>query len=151
MGTKQSATAPPQNQKTKNIPAPSTAAILAGFIPFLEKPAMSDPLPRLGRRAIHAHSRLAREVAALNYLLRVAKPAGTLGENGRRSLNDVMRAANKLYRHEPGLPSFRLIDPINPLTNADIALMVTRLIVACQAFEQRYAHLTDAALPPMHA
>ena len=140
MGTKQSATAPPQNQKTKNIPAPSTAAILAGFIPFLEKPAMSDPLPRLGRRAIHAHSRLAREVAALNYLLRVAKPAGTLGENGRRSLNDVMR-----------LPSFRLIDPINPLTNADIALMVTRLIVACQAFEQRYAHLTDAALPPMHA
>ena len=108
---------------------------------------MSASLPQLGHRAIHAHSRLAREVAALNYLLRVAKPSGTLGENGRRSLNDVMRLANKLYRHEPGLPHFRLIDPINPLTNADIALMVTRLIAACQAFEERYAHLTNGAIP----
>ena len=106
---------------------------------------MSDPLPQLGRRAIQAHSRLAREVAAFNYLLKIAKPTGTLGEIGRRSLNDAMRAANRIYRHEPGLPRFRLIDPVQPLTQADIALMVTRLTVACQAFEERYAHLTDRA------
>ena len=99
--------------------------------------------PHLSPRAIAAYNRLAREVAALNYLTRIAKPAGLLGEDGRTSLNRALRIANRLYRRETSLPSFGLIDPQAPLTTADLVLLVARLTTAGLAFEERYAHLSE--------
>ncbi|MET3924689.1 hypothetical protein [Devosia sp. 2618] len=100
--------------------------------------------PHLSPRAITAYNRLCRELAALNYLTRIAKPSGTLGLEGRLCLNRVLRIANRLYRREPGLPFIGLVDPEAPLTNADLVLLVARLSTACIAFEERYAHLTEA-------
>lgn len=106
---------------------------------------MSDHYPRLGHRTITAYNRLARDVAALNYLLRVKKPADNLGETGRRLLNDALRRANRIYVREPGVTAFRLFDPINPLTAADITLIVAQLTAAGFAFEARYDRLTRPA------
>lgn len=102
--------------------------------------------PHLSQRAIVAYNSLCREVAALNYLVRVAKPSGTLGESGRAALAQALRAANRLYRRESALPRFGRIDPREPLTVADVALLVARLTVAGLAFEERYAHLGEAGL-----
>jgi hypothetical protein len=79
--------------------------------------------PHLSQRAIVAYNRLSREVAALNYLVRIAKPSGTLGETGRICLDRALRIANRLYRREPGMPFFGRIDTREPLTQADLALM----------------------------
>ncbi|GLQ08633.1 hypothetical protein GCM10007913_05650 [Devosia yakushimensis] len=98
--------------------------------------------PHLSQRAIVAYNRLSREVAALNYLVRVAKPSGTLGEIGRECLDRALRIANRLYRREPGLPAFGRIDTREALTAADVSLLVARLSAAGIAFEERYAHLT---------
>jgi hypothetical protein len=99
--------------------------------------------PHLSPRAIAAYNRLSREVAALNYLTRIAKPASMLGEDGRTSLNRALRIANRLYRRQTSFPSFGLIDPMAPLTHADLVLLVARLTLAGLAFEERYAHLTE--------
>ena len=99
--------------------------------------------PNLSPRAITAYNRLSKEVAALNYLTRVAKPAGLLGEDGRTALNRALRIANRLYRRETSMPGFGVIDPRAPLTNADLVLLVARLTTAGQAFEERYAHLSE--------
>ena len=100
--------------------------------------------PHLSPRAVVAYNCLSREVAALNYLVRVAKPSGTLGEAGLTCLGRALRIANRLYRREPGMPSFGRINPREPMTAADVALMVARLSAAGIAFEERYAHLTEA-------
>ena len=102
--------------------------------------------PHLSQRAIVAYNRLSREVAALNYLVRITKPSGTLGETGRICLDRALRIANRLYRREPGMPFFGRIDTRELLTQADLALMVARLSVAGMAFEERYAHLTAPGL-----
>ena len=120
---------------------------------------MTTTLPKLSPRAIIAYNRLSREVAALNYLTRSPKPVGALGEEGRRALNRALRMANRLFRREKSLPSLALIDPQDPLTQADIVLLVARLTTASQAFEERYAHLSehgiqealdDCGLPSKH-
>lgn len=99
--------------------------------------------PHLSHRAITAYNRLSKDVAALNYLTRVAKPSGVLGEEGRLALTRTLRLANRLYRREAALPVFGVIDPRAPLTNADLVLLVARLTSAGIAFEERYAHLTQ--------
>jgi len=98
--------------------------------------------PKLGQRAIVAYNRLSRDVAALNYVLRIAKPKDTAGERTLRDLNMALRTANRLFAREASQPSFKLLDPIVPLSNADFLILVTRLTAATQAFEERYAHLT---------
>ena len=99
--------------------------------------------PHLSQRSITAYNRLCREVVALNYLVRIAKPAGTLGEVGRSMLGGALRTANRLYRREAGLPGFGRISPTEVLTVSDVALIVARLTTAGITFEERYAHLTE--------
>ncbi|SEQ02969.1 hypothetical protein SAMN05428969_1615 [Devosia sp. YR412] len=99
--------------------------------------------PHLSQRAIVAYNRLSLEVAALNYLTRIAKPAGTLGLEGRIALDRTLKLAFRLYRREPGLPFSGRIDTSAPLTNADLVLLVARLTTCCTAFEERYAHLKE--------
>jgi hypothetical protein len=106
---------------------------------------MTTP-PGLGQRAIKAYNRLARDVAAYNYILRVAKPGGTIGETSRRSLSRSLQIANRLCRREPGQAQFALFDPVDPMTLFDFALYVARLSAACSDFEERYAHLTQAGI-----
>ncbi|MCR6672733.1 hypothetical protein [Devosia ginsengisoli] len=105
--------------------------------------------PRLGPRAINAYNRLSREVAALNYVTRVAKPSGPLSEITLRSLNKALHLANRLYRREPGISRFAMFDPRDSISMADFVIIVARLSAASIAFEERYAHLTEAgkALP----
>lgn len=100
--------------------------------------------PTLGPRARNAYSRLAKELAALNFVVSRAKPAGTIGETSRRSLNRVIRTANRLFQREPGMPRFAQPDPVEPMSAADLALLVARLSAAALAFEERYRHLTEA-------
>ncbi|MGB3337943.1 MAG: hypothetical protein WBA73_12260, partial [Devosia sp.] len=64
----------------------------------------------------------------------------------RMSLGLALRLANRLYRREAGLPSLGVIDPCEPLTVADVVLLVARLTAAGIAFEERYAHLTESGL-----
>ena len=101
---------------------------------------------QLGPRTIVAYNRLAREVSAFNYLVRVAKPAGTLGEDARRGLSRTLRLANRIYQREAGMPRFALFDPIDPLSPADVALLAARFSAAGIAFEERYAHLTETGV-----
>ena len=106
---------------------------------------MTNP-PGLSQRAIKAYNRLARDVAAYNYILRVAKPGGMIGETSRRSLNKSLHIANRLGQREPSAANFIHIDPIQPLTLFDFALYVARLSAVCTEFEERYAHLTQAGI-----
>jgi hypothetical protein len=99
--------------------------------------------PTLGPRARNAYSRLARELGALNYVLRHAKPSGLIGETSRRSLNQAIRTANRLFRREPATPRFFAPDPKDPMTLADLTLLVARITASALAFEERYAHLTE--------
>jgi len=98
--------------------------------------------PQLGRRAIIAYNRLSRDLAALNYVLRVIKPAGMVGDLTLRQFNSICHAANRLFCRELAQPRFLPIDPERPLTVADFAILVARLTTAIQAFEARYHHLT---------
>ena len=98
--------------------------------------------PQLGRRAIIAYNRLSRDLAALNYVLRVNKPTGMVGDLTLRQFNSITHEANRLFCRELALPRFHMIDAERPLTVADFAILVTRLTMAAQAFEERYKHLT---------
>ena len=109
------------------------------------------PSNRLGHRAITAYNRLSRDLAALNYVLRIAKPTGTVGEFTLRNLNQAIRTANRLFCREAELPRFAVLDPIMPLSVADFAILVARLSAAALAFEARYARLTVEAPQPCHA
>ena len=99
--------------------------------------------PGLGPRAINAYNRLSREVAALNYITRVAKPHGPLGEITLRNLNRALHSANRLFRRLPGGPRFAMFDPRDQISMADFVIIVARLTAAAIAFEERYAHLTE--------
>ena len=101
--------------------------------------------PQLSHRAITAYNRLSRDLAALNYVLRVAKPTGMVGDLTLRNFNHILHAANRLFCREAGMPRFVRIDLDRPLTVADFAILVTRLSAAAVTFEERYAHLT---VPP---
>lgn len=102
--------------------------------------------PKLGPRAITAYNRFSKDLAALNYVLRVAKPSGMVGDLSLRSLNRIIHTANRLFRRAPDIPHFVWLDLERPLTVADFAILVTRLTAAALAFEERYAHLTEAGL-----
>ena len=108
-------------------------------------------LPQLSQRRIIAYNRLSQEVGALNCFTRMTKPTGTLGERSRRELNRALRLANRIYGREAGIPKFRLIDPIDPLSMADLLLLVSRLTTAGMTFEARYAHLGAVAHMPQPA
>ena len=108
-------------------------------------------LPHLSQRSIIAYNRFARDVAALNYLVRAAKPSGTLSEQGRATVASILRTANRLSRRETGIPFFACIDPHEPLTIADLVLVAARLTMACIAFEEKYAHLSEEGMDQARA
>jgi hypothetical protein len=103
-------------------------------------------LPHLGPRAVRAYNRLAQDIATFNYIVRVAKPSGIIGDTTRRSMLASLRAANRLFKREPSRPHFPLFDPIVPMSLFDFALYVARLSAASIAFEERHAHLTAIGL-----
>ena len=103
---------------------------------------MSNRPRTLSSRSITAYNRLSVDLAALNYVLRVNKPAGVISEASVQTLNAAIDAANKLFCREPALPRFAAIDPQVKFTAADFAILVTRLSGAAVTFEERYLHLT---------
>lgn len=105
-------------------------------------------LPRLSQRAVTSYNRLGKEVAALNYALRIAKPAGVAGEITLGNLNSVMNRANQLFRRHRDLPYFIPVNIDKPMSQLDLTILVARLSAACTHFEQRYAHLMEGAPRP---
>ena len=101
--------------------------------------------PQLGRRSIITYNRLARDLAALNYVLRVAKPSGMVGDLTLRQFNSIRHDANRLFCREVGMPRFHMIDLSRPHTVADFAIFVARLTMAATSFEERYAHVNEFA------
>ena len=101
---------------------------------------MTHP-PQLSPRAIAAYNRFARELAALNYTLRHARPSGTVSQNTLFNLNGVIGLANRLFRRHPDLPRFMRVDIDAPMNQADLTIFVARLTAASIHFEERYDHL----------
>ena len=101
---------------------------------------------QLGPRAIRAYNRLARDIAALNYVVHFAKPAGTIGDTTRRELLAAIHTANRLFKREPARARFMLFDPIKPMSLFDFTLHVAKLTAAANDFEARHAHLTEAGI-----
>lgn len=99
----------------------------------------------LSSKSINAYNRLSVDLAALNYVLRVSKPAGTISEASLVTLNAAITAANRLFSREAALPRFEPIDLQAKFTAADFAILVTRLSGAAVTFEERYLHLTKPA------
>ena len=106
---------------------------------------MSHP-PELGQRAILRYNRLSYDLAAFEYVLRKARPSGTVGPPTLRKLNHMLRTANRLFARHPDLPRFELLDPAAPLTMADLTVILSRLTIGALHFEERYRHLQS--LPP---
>lgn len=104
------------------------------------------PKPHPGRRALIAYNRLSRDMAAVNYVVRVAKPSGMVGDLTMRQFNSICHAANRLFCRELSMPRFHTIDLDRPVTVADFTILVARLTAAILAFEERYHHLTE---PPV--
>jgi hypothetical protein len=102
--------------------------------------------PFLSQRSIVAYNRLQSDVMAMTHVLRFNKPGGTLGVNTIRTCHHMIRAANRLYRREAGIPSFRQVFDDEPMTMADLSILVTRLTAAGLTFEERYAHYTGEGL-----
>jgi len=100
-------------------------------------------LPKLGTRGIDSYNRLGRELAAFNYVLRGARPAGVYSTQTMFTLNGLFNRANRLFRRHADLPHFYPVSLDTPLTPADLAVQVANLTAACLAFEERYAHLTQ--------
>ena len=101
-------------------------------------------LPHLGNRSIDSYNRLSRDLAAFNYVLRVAKPSGACHSHTLFTLNGLFIRANRLFRRHPDLPRFTNVDIGGPMSQADLAILVAQLTSACIAFQERYAHLTAA-------
>lgn len=99
-------------------------------------------LPTLGPRAIRSYNRLAKDIAAFNYVLRIAKPSGPVGRETIATLNGLALMANRLFRHHSDLPRFAGVALDHTMSQADLAIAVARLNAACVHFEERYAHLT---------
>ncbi|MFD2646852.1 hypothetical protein ACFSX5_03480 [Devosia albogilva] len=106
---------------------------------------MSNP-PELGQRAILRYNRLSYELAAFEYVLRKAKPAGAVGAATVHQVNQMLRAANSLFRRHADLPRFDLLDPAAPVTVADLTILLSRLTIGALHFEERYKHLQT--VPP---
>ena len=102
-------------------------------------------LPSLGPRAIDAYNRFAKELAAFNYVLRKAKPAGPVSAGTLLTLNGLINLANRLFRRHADLPRFIQVDTRVPMAQADLAVLVARLTAASLHFEERYAHLKTGA------
>ncbi|KKB07221.1 hypothetical protein [Devosia chinhatensis] len=105
-----------------------------------ESPAPSD-LPRLGPRSINAYNRLARELAAFNYVLRHTKASGPVTASTLFTLNGLILSARRLFRRHPDMPVFFPVDIGQPMTLTDLNILVARLNAASLHFEERYAHL----------
>lgn len=105
-----------------------------------------DDLPRLSNRRINAFNRLSCDLAALNYVLRQAKPTGALGPSTIRACNHMISNANRLFRREPDLPYIRLAIEDEPFTLADLAVVINRITSANMRFEERYHHYTEAGM-----
>ena len=101
-------------------------------------------LPQLGNRCIASYNRLNRDLAAFNYVLRVAKPSGACNAHTLFTLNGLFIRANRLFRRHADLPRFIHVSLDSPMSQADLAIQVAQLTSACLAFEERYAHLTVA-------
>lgn len=101
---------------------------------------------RLSDRRIVNYNRLQSDVAAMNYVIRFAKPSGALGLATIRACNRMISVANRLYKREHGMPQFRLLIEDEPLYLADLQILVTRLTAAGNTFEARYAHYKAEAL-----
>lgn len=101
-------------------------------------------LPELGDHSIHSYNLLNRDLAAFNYVLRVAKPSGACHAHTLFTLNGLFNRANRLFRRHTDLPRFIHVDIDSPMSQADLAILVAQLTSACLAFEERYAHLTEA-------
>ena len=99
-------------------------------------------LPQLGNRSIASYNRLNRELAAFNYVLRVARPPGACNAHTLFTLNGLFNRANLLFRRHADLPHFINVSIDATMSQADLAISVARLTAACLAFEERYAHLT---------
>jgi len=99
-------------------------------------------LPNLGNRGITIYNRLNRDLAAFNYVLRVAKLPGNCNAHTLWTLNGLFIAANRLFRRHSDLPRFITVDINSPMSQADLAILVAQLTAACLAFEERYEHLT---------
>jgi hypothetical protein len=102
--------------------------------------------PQLGPRAVRAYNRLAQDIATFNYIVRVAKPSGTIGEPTRRGLLASLRSANRLFKREPSRPHFMLFDPILPMSLFDFTVHVARLSAASLAFEERHENQTATGI-----
>ena len=100
-------------------------------------------LPALGRRSIESYNQLNRDVAAFNYVLRLAKPAGACNAHTLFTLNGLFIRANRLFRRHRDLPQFIHVGLDTALSQADLAVHVARLTAACLAFEECYEHLTE--------
>lgn len=103
---------------------------------------MTNP-PNLGPRAINAYNRFARELAAFNYALRVARPAGAVSDNTIFILNGLIIVANRLFRRHRDLPRFFGVSLKGQMSQADLTIYVARLTAASIHFEERYHHLTE--------
>ena len=100
----------------------------------------------LGPRAVRAYNRLAQDIATFNYIVRVAKPSGTIGEPTRRGLLESLRSANRLFKREPSRPHFMLFDPVMPMSLFDFTHYVARLSAACLAYEERHEDQTATGI-----
>ena len=101
-------------------------------------------LPNLGHRSIDSYNLLNRDLAAFNYVLRVAKPSGTCHAHTLFTLNGLFNRANRLFRRHADLPRFIQVSIDSPMSQADLAVLVAQLTSACLAFEERFEHLTAA-------
>ena len=95
--------------------------------------------PKLGHRAIDAYNRLCREVAAYNYVLRETAQKGPVGWETLMALNGMVILANRLFRRHADLPRFLPVNVREPMSQADFAVLITRLTAACIHFEEHYA------------
>lgn len=100
-------------------------------------------LPHLGTRGIASYNQLNRDLAAFNYVLRVARPSGACNAHTLFTLNGLFIRANRLFRRHADLPHFVPVSLDATMSQADLAILVARLTAACLAFEERYAHLTE--------
>ena len=99
-------------------------------------------LPKLGNRGIDSYNRLNRDLAAFNYVLRVAKLPGACHPFTLFTLNGLLIRANRLFRRHADLPQFIHVSIDATMSQADLAIQVAQLTAACLAFEERYEDLT---------
>ena len=95
-------------------------------------------LPRLGHNAIDRYNRLSKECAAFNYVLRHTRQTAPVTGDTIRTLNDMIDLANRLFCRHADLPRFKLLISREPMTQADLAIIVSRLTAACIHFEEHY-------------